>query len=87
LLLFSDIEYSSGHGGRSENERCGIYPYGSVHYPGFLALIIAVCGEDTERAGVVNLSLDGTMLMAAMAGFVAGLKTENVWLGFLPEPL
>jgi simple sugar transport system permease protein len=47
-------------------------------------LIIAVCGETiTERAGVVNLSLDGTMLMAAMAGFVAGLKTENVWLGFL----
>jgi simple sugar transport system permease protein len=47
-------------------------------------LIIAVCGETiTERAGVVNLSLDGTMLMAAMAGFVAGYKTENVWLGFL----
>lgn len=47
-------------------------------------LIIAVCGETiTERAGVVNLSLDGTMLMAAMTGFVIGLKTENVWLGFL----
>ncbi len=47
-------------------------------------LIIAVCGETiTERSGVVNLSLDGTMLMAAMAGFVTGLKTENVWLGFL----
>jgi len=47
-------------------------------------LIIAVCGETiTERAGVVNLSLDGTMLMAAMTGFVMGLKTENIWLGFL----
>jgi len=47
-------------------------------------LIIAVCGETiTERSGVVNLSLDGTMLMAAMTGFVVGLKTENVWLGFL----
>ncbi len=47
-------------------------------------LIIAVCGETiTERAGVVNLSLDGTMLMAAMTGFVVGLKTDNVWLGFL----
>ena len=34
-------------------------------------LIIAVCGEIlTERSGVVNLSLDGTMLMAAMTGFV-----------------
>jgi len=32
-------------------------------------LMIAVCGETiTERAGVVNLSLDGTMLLAAMAG-------------------
>jgi simple sugar transport system permease protein len=47
-------------------------------------LIIAVCGETiTERAGVVNLSLDGTMLMSAMTGFVVGLKTESVWLGFL----
>lgn len=47
-------------------------------------LIIAVCGETiTERAGVVNLSLDGTMLMSAMTGFVVGLKTDNVWLGFL----
>ena len=47
-------------------------------------LIIAVCGEIlTERAGVVNLSLDGTMLMAAMTAFVVGLMTQNVWLGFL----
>jgi ABC-type uncharacterized transport system permease subunit len=47
-------------------------------------LIIAVCGETlTERAGVVNLSLDGTMLMAAMLGFLVGLQTNNVWLGFL----
>lgn len=46
-------------------------------------LIIAVCGEIlTERSGVVNLSLDGTMLMSAMTGFVIGMKTENVWLGF-----
>jgi simple sugar transport system permease protein len=51
-------------------------------------LIIAVCGETiTERAGVVNLSLDGTMLMAAMAGFVVGLETDNVWLGFLAAAL
>ncbi|MBN1146682.1 MAG: ABC transporter permease [Anaerolineales bacterium] len=47
-------------------------------------LAIAVCGETiTERAGVVNLSLDGTMLMAAMTGFVVGLETQNVWIGFL----
>jgi simple sugar transport system permease protein len=47
-------------------------------------LIIAVCGETiTERSGVINLSLDGTMLMAAMVGFVAGLTSGNVWVGFL----
>ncbi len=46
-------------------------------------LIIAVCGEIlTERSGVVNLSLDGTMLMSAMTGFVVGLKTGNVWVAF-----
>jgi simple sugar transport system permease protein len=47
-------------------------------------LIIAVCGETiTERSGIVNLSLDGTMLMSAMLGFVVALETNNVWLGFL----
>jgi simple sugar transport system permease protein len=47
-------------------------------------LIIAVCGETiTERAGIVNLSLDGTMLLAAMTGFVAGLFAGSVWVGFL----
>lgn len=47
-------------------------------------LIIAVCGEIlTERSGVINLSLDGSMLMAAMVGFVAALQTGSVWVGFL----
>jgi general nucleoside transport system permease protein len=47
-------------------------------------LIIAVCGEIlTERSGVVNLSLDGSLLMSAMTGFVIGLLTQNLWLGFL----
>jgi len=52
-------------------------------------LIIAVCGEIiTERSGVINLSLDGSMLMAAMTGFVVGLKADEaypgsgVWVGF-----
>lgn len=47
-------------------------------------LIIAVCGEIiTERAGIVNLSLDGSMLLSAMSGFVVGYSTGNIWLGFL----
>jgi simple sugar transport system permease protein len=51
-------------------------------------LIIAVCGEIlTERSGIVNLSLDGTMLMGAMTGFVVGLTFDSVWIGFLAAAL
>ncbi|MEN9934249.1 MAG: hypothetical protein RLZZ387_828 [Chloroflexota bacterium] len=47
-------------------------------------LIFATMGETiTERAGVVNLSLDGSMLLAAMAGFAVGLATQSVLLGFV----
>lgn len=47
-------------------------------------LIIAVCGETiTERAGIVNLSLDGSMLLSAMTGFVVSFLTNNLWLGIL----
>lgn len=46
-------------------------------------LMIAVLGETlTERAGVINLSLDGTMLLSAMTGFIVAYETDNVWLGF-----
>src|SRR3990170_4160392 len=46
-------------------------------------LIIAVCGETlSERAGVVNLSLDGTMLFSAMTGFVAGYLSGSLIVGF-----
>src|SRR4030042_2428381 len=47
-------------------------------------LILAVCGETiTERAGLINLSLDGTVLLAAMTGFVVGLQSNSVIMGFL----
>ncbi len=47
-------------------------------------LIIAVCGETlSERVGIVNLSLDGSMLLAAMTGFVAAYATNNTLVGFL----
>ncbi|HNW92493.1 MAG TPA: ABC transporter permease, partial [bacterium] len=39
-------------------------------------LLFAVIGETiAERAGVINLSLDGTILLAAMAAFAAALAT------------
>ncbi len=47
-------------------------------------LIFATMGETmSERAGVINLSLDGTMLLAAMVGFAAGLHSGSVIIGFI----
>jgi ABC-type uncharacterized transport system permease subunit len=47
-------------------------------------LIFAGIGETiTEKAGVINLSLDGTLLLSAMGGFAVAYLTGNVVLGFL----
>jgi len=47
-------------------------------------LLIAAQGELlTERAGVVNLSLDGTILLAAMAAFAVAIETESTEAGIL----
>lgn len=47
-------------------------------------IVFAVLGETiTERAGVINLSLNGLILLTAMAGFAVGLQTDSVILGFL----
>jgi simple sugar transport system permease protein len=51
---------------------------------GATPLILATMGETiSERAGVVNLSLDGTILMGAMVGFAVALTSSNVALGFV----
>lgn len=47
-------------------------------------LVIASLGETiTERAGVVNLSLDGSIILSAMVGFVAALVTNNAAVGIV----
>jgi len=47
-------------------------------------LVLAALGETlTEKAGVVNLSLDGTILLGAMTGFVVASESQSVLLGFL----
>ncbi len=47
-------------------------------------LLIASQGElITERAGVVNLSLDGTILLAAMAAFAVTYNTDSLGLGIV----
>jgi general nucleoside transport system permease protein len=46
-------------------------------------LVIACLGETlTERAGVINLSLDGTILLSAMTAFVAASLSGSLALGF-----
>jgi simple sugar transport system permease protein len=47
-------------------------------------VVFAVIGETlSERAGVINLSMNGTILLSAMGGFAVALATDNLLLGFL----
>jgi simple sugar transport system permease protein len=51
---------------------------------GAAPLIYATIGETiTEKAGVVNLSLDGSLLLSAMAGFAGAYVSGSVIVGFL----
>lgn len=46
-------------------------------------LIFAVIGETiTERAGIINLSMNGTILLCAMAGYATAIATDSLLLGF-----
>ncbi|RMF81005.1 MAG: ABC transporter permease [Chloroflexi bacterium] len=47
-------------------------------------LVIASMGETiTERAGVVNLSLNGSIILSAMAGFVVALQADSLIIGLI----
>jgi simple sugar transport system permease protein len=47
-------------------------------------LLFATLGEIfAERAGVLNLGVEGMMLIGAMSAFSVALKTGNPWLGVL----
>ena len=47
-------------------------------------LLFAGIGEIfTERSGILNLGVEGMMLMGAMAAFSVSLSTQNPWLGIL----
>ncbi len=50
---------------------------------GAAPLVFAVLGETlTEKAGVINLSLDGTLLLSAMVAFAVTYETGSLLLGF-----
>ncbi|MBE0408327.1 MAG: ABC transporter permease [Anaerolineales bacterium] len=47
-------------------------------------IVFAAIGETiTERAGVINLSLNGTILLTAMGGFAIAVRTDSLLIGFL----
>ena len=47
-------------------------------------IIFATLGEIlSERAGVLNLGIEGIMLMGAMTGFLVTHSTGSIWLGVL----
>ena len=50
---------------------------------GAAPILLATLGETlTEKAGVINLSLDGTILLSAMTAFVAATRTGSLAVGF-----
>lgn len=50
---------------------------------GAAPIVLATLGETlTEKAGVINLSLDGTILLSAMIAFAVALRTSSLTAGF-----
>ena len=55
---------------------------GQIAVKSSVAVALAALGELlAERSGVLNLGVEGMMLMGALAGFAVGLATGSPWLG------
>jgi len=51
---------------------------------GAAPVVLATLGETiTEKAGMINLSLDGSILLSAMTAFAVAFHTQSTVLGFL----
>jgi ABC-type uncharacterized transport system permease subunit len=51
---------------------------------GGTSMVFAAAGETvTERSGVVNLGVEGSMLAGALAAYAVGIETGSPWLGAL----
>ncbi len=51
---------------------------------GAMPLMIAAVGETIgEAAGILNLGIEGVMLVGAYVGYVVALSTHSLWLGML----
>ena len=60
----------------------------TIFFAGVIAgatpIVFAALGETiTEKAGLINLSLDGSILLSAMAAFAVAFETNNVLAGFI----
>ena len=44
-------------------------------------LLVALAELYSEKAGLVNIGLDGIMAIGALVGFIVGFFTQNPWLG------
>ncbi|MBI3173034.1 MAG: ABC transporter permease [Chloroflexi bacterium] len=45
--------------------------------------LAALCGVISERAGVTNIGIEGTMLFAAQVSVIVGTTTHNLWIALL----
>lgn len=55
---------------------------------GAAPIVLATLGETlTEKAGLINLSLDGSILLSAMTAFAVACQTRSLCLGFLAGAL
>ncbi len=82
FLIFSFITWQAG--GRSVNLG------GMLTSAVLLAVPItmgAFSGILSERAGVINIAIEGMMLMASMVGAVIGSITNSAWIGLLAAVL
>lgn len=47
-------------------------------------ILYAALGElITERSGILNLGVEGTMLMGAISGFIFAARLDSLWIGLL----
>lgn len=55
---------------------------------GAAPIVLAALGETiTEKAGLINLSLDGSILLSAMVAFAVAFETHSVLAGFIAGAL
>jgi general nucleoside transport system permease protein len=48
------------------------------------SILLPVIGETiTQRSGVINLGVEGSMLAGALTAYIVGIESGNVWLGAL----